>query len=214
MNYLGHFVLTLLLLDKLVKSAPSRVVVLTSRSHLMCKKINFDDLHSVKKYDPLFAYAQSKLCNLFFAFELNRRLEELGVQVTCNAVHPGVAKTMLQRHQSSAALTAFFIFAASYTKSIPQAAATTCYVATAPELEGKGGLYFQDCQVAKPTPYLKNREAVRKLWELSEQITGVKFETLKNQIIQNQPKNETTELDYMEEERSILMILYDEFEEH
>ncbi|KAG0721254.1 Retinol dehydrogenase 13 [Chionoecetes opilio] len=96
-NHMGHFLLTLLLLDKLKASAPSRVVNVSSIAH-MRGQINFADLNSSENYDEAEAYAQSKLANILFTQELAERLAGSGV--TCNAVHPGLVYTDIGRHMS------------------------------------------------------------------------------------------------------------------
>ena len=97
-NYLGHFLLTGLLLPNLIKTPQSRIVSLSSLIHKN-GKIKFDDLQSKKKYSPQVAYGQSKLACLLFAIELQRRLEKAGISDTIStAAHPGVADTELSRH--------------------------------------------------------------------------------------------------------------------
>ncbi|KAK2856060.1 hypothetical protein Q5P01_004795 [Channa striata] len=94
-NHLGHFLLTHLLLDLLKTSAPSRVVVVSSKLYKN-GHINFDDLNSESNYDKAFCYSQSKLANLLFTLELARQLE--GTGVTVNALTPGIVRTRLGRH--------------------------------------------------------------------------------------------------------------------
>lgn len=168
----------MLLLDTVVKSAPARIVALASLGHKWAPKsgINFDDINFDKSYNAWTAYGQSKLANILFASELNRRLQEAGVQVTANSLHPGVIQTELGRHQNRFLMSIYFTLGALFTKSIPQGAATTVYVATAKELEGKGGLYFSDCNISETKhPKAKDMELAKKLWEWSEKAVGEKF---------------------------------------
>lgn len=98
-NHLGHFLLTNLLLDVIKKSAPARIVSYSSLAHINMfgqkGTVNFDDIQSEKKYHPAKAYAQSKLCNILFTKELQRRLDAENVDVKCVCLHPGVVRTEL-----------------------------------------------------------------------------------------------------------------------
>ncbi len=100
MNHLGHFLLTNLLLDTLIESQPSRVISVSSKGHKkfhnVAGKINFSDLNANLHYDPGFAYAQSKLANICFMKELQRRVEDY--EIKCVSLHPGVVRTNLGRY--------------------------------------------------------------------------------------------------------------------
>ena len=99
-NHLGHFLLTMLLLDLIKKSAPSRIVNVSSTAHTLGSgKIHFDDINFEKDYSPYEAYFHSKLANVLFTRELSKRLE--GSHVTVNSLHPGAVKTDLERHFSA-----------------------------------------------------------------------------------------------------------------
>ena len=115
------------------------------------------------------AYGQSKTANLLFAVELNRRMHNEGLKITANAVHPGVIKTELARDLSGVE-GVFMTLGSPFFKTIPQGAATSVYVATAPELEGIGGKYFADCNEEVPKPYANNPRYATKLWEISEEL--------------------------------------------
>ena len=171
-NYLGHFYLTNLLKDVLISSSYSRVVVVSSESHrfpsLYDNVFNVSNL-PIKKCDywPIVAYNQSKLCNLLFAFELNRRLSKYGV--FCNAVHPGnLIYSGLTKH--SYIYQALYLMCRPFSKSTTQGASTTIYCATSPELEAVGGYYFNNCCGCNPSSYASDEELARKLWELSENL--------------------------------------------
>lgn len=185
-NHLGHFLLTQLLLPKLKASAgegPSgecRVVNLSSLRHhnTYPQGIRFDLLDSPDGYSPLLAYGQSKLANILHAKELTRRLREEGVNVTVNAVHPGVILTNLLRHllpegsiKRTFFMAAYHVGIKVFFKSIPQGAATTCFVAVHPSLASVSGKYFVDCQEAEPSTFAKNEEIAQKLWDVSEKLT-------------------------------------------
>lgn len=185
-NHLGHFLLTGLLTPALVKAAPSRVVNLSSRGHQMSPVV-FDDINfEHRDYHKWASYGQSKTANILHAVELERRLGQQGAQAY--AVHPGAIMTELARHmdeedwdlmRSRAESGGFTI------KSIPAGAATSVYAATAPELEGRGGVYLEDCHVAEvnddeATPngvrsYAVDPEAAKQLWAVSEEMVGQRF---------------------------------------
>lgn len=143
-NHMGHFLLTNLLLDMIVKSAPSRIVNVSSVAHKY-GKINKDDLNSEKSYNPITAYSQSKLANVLFTRELARKLQDTGVSVY--SLHPGVINTELGRHLGDSLCVAL---SAKITKPIswvlnktPKAGAqTTITVAVDPDLEHVTGEYF------------------------------------------------------------------------
>lgn len=171
-NHLGHFLLTMLLLDKLKASAPSRIVNVSSLAHIR-GKINFDDLNSAKSYDPGTAYSQSKLANILFTRELTKRLEGSGV--TANSVHPGLVQTELGRHmsiyKSSFSRTVLAPIAWLFLKSPTQGAQTTLYCALASELEGVSGKYFSDCREKEVASQGKDDEVAKRLWAISESWT-------------------------------------------
>lgn len=185
-NHLGHFLLTGLLLPALRAAAPSRVVVLSSAAHFM-GTVDFDDPQFERRdYDKWVAYGQSKTANVLFALELNRRLQNDGV--TVNAVHPGMIMTELARSLTPDDIKALMERRDGpppQFKTVPAGAATSTWAATTPLLEGRGGLYLEDCHEAGPAgsdtpgmgyaPHAIDPEAASKLWDLSEQLVGEKF---------------------------------------
>ncbi|XP_042539187.1 retinol dehydrogenase 13 isoform X2 [Dipodomys spectabilis] len=174
-NYLGHFLLTNLLMDKLKASAPSRVINLSSLAHI-AGHIDFDDLNWQKrKYNTKEAYCQSKLAVVLFTKELSRQLQ--GTGVTANALHPGVARTELGRHTgmhksafSSSLLGPFFwlLF-----KSPQLAAQPSTYLAVAEELEGVSGKYFDGFKEKVPAPEAEDEEVAWRLWAESARLVGL-----------------------------------------
>lgn len=170
-NHLGHFALVNLLLDRLKEGAPSRIVVVSSMVH-QSGHIDFEDFHWEKRsYSKWKVYAQSKLANLLFVKELDRRLKANNISnVTVNALHPGVVNTQALKSQMGS----FIMWLGSpFLKSPQQGAATSVYLVTAPEVASISGRYFVDCKEAAPAPRAEDMETALKLWELSVKLTGV-----------------------------------------
>ncbi len=167
-NHIGHFLLVTGLLDKLAEGG--RVVLVSSSAHKGAPRegIQFDNLSGDKGYDPWRNYGQSKLANLLFARELSRRLEGSGK--TANALHPGVIQTNLGRHMSAPMRIALGVAKPLFLKSIPQGAATQCYLAAHPDVAKTSGEYFADCNIAPSSPQGQNLDQAQKLWEVSEEI--------------------------------------------
>ncbi|KAK7104588.1 retinol dehydrogenase 13-like [Littorina saxatilis] len=171
-NHMGHFLLTMLLLDKLKASAPSRIINVSSLAHVR-GQINFDDLNSDKSYSAHMAYGQSKLANVLFTRELAKRLENTGV--TVNSLHPGAVNTELARHisifNSPVVRTLFSPVIWLLLKTSEQGAQTTLYCALASELEGVTGKYFSDCHEKEAAPQAQDDDAAKRLWDISEKWT-------------------------------------------
>ncbi|XP_038626510.1 WW domain-containing oxidoreductase [Tachyglossus aculeatus] len=173
-NHLGHFYLVQLLQDVMCTSSPARVVMVSSESHRFTDikdssgKLDFGLLSpSKKEYWAMLAYNRSKLCNILFSNELNSRLSPYGV--TSNAVHPG-NMMYSSLHRNWWVYTVLFTLARPFTKSMQQGAATALYCATAPELEGLGGMYFNNCCRCLPSQEAQNEMTARALWELSARL--------------------------------------------
>lgn len=186
-NHLGHFALTGELFPLIEKGALKRIVNLSSRGHHF-GPVDFDDPHFVRRaYDPWASYGQSKTANILFTVGLEARFAVLGIHAY--AVHPGGIHTNLGRHMTPAMIEALMARVTSSDsgfqwKTIPQGAATSCWAATAPELEGKGGVYCEDCHVAEVDEeaadkgvrsYALNPSYADQLWALSEAATGVQY---------------------------------------
>jgi len=164
-NYLASFLLTNLLLDVLKKSAPSRIINVSSAAHRMAK-MDFDDLQSEKRKYRLFKiYGTSKLALMLFSYELNRRLE--GTSVTVNTLHPGVVNTNLGQDQSSFSRG----FAKLFFKKPEKGAETSIYLASSQEVEGITGKYFAKKQQKQSSEESYNEDYAKRLWELSTEMT-------------------------------------------
>ncbi|KAF3033417.1 hypothetical protein E8E12_001828 [Didymella heteroderae] len=185
-NHLAHFLLIQLLLPTLQKSTSatfhSRVVILASSAHRH-GGINFSNLSLEGEYHPWVAYGQSKTANLYTASELERRYGNKGVHAW--SVHPGLIMTGLVKHVSNEMLESWGKSpdVGKVMKSVEQGAATTVWAAVAKDLEGQGGKYLEDCQVAKPVqkdnfeewdlgyvPYAYDEEKEALLWEKSMEL--------------------------------------------
>ncbi|KAM4867320.1 retinol dehydrogenase 14 [Thomomys bottae] len=171
-NHLGHFLLTHLLLGLLKSSAPSRIVVVSSKLYKY-GDINFEDLNSEQSYNKSFCYSRSKLANILFTRELARRLE--GTNVTVNVLHPGIVRTNLGRHIHVPLLARplFNLVSWAFFKSPLEGAQTSIYLASSPEVEGVSGRYFGDCKEEGLLPKAMDESVARKLWDISEVMVGI-----------------------------------------
>ncbi len=174
-NHLGYFLLTNLLLDAVKGSAPSRIVNVASRAHLR-SEMDFEDLNSRQgRYSAMTTYARSKLANVLFTYELARRLD--GTGVTANCLHPGVVRTGFGKNNSGYAkvlFQAFQVVARPWLLSPEKGAATSIYLASSPEVDGVTGKYFAGCRETPSSPTSYDEGAQRRLWEVSEQMCGLK----------------------------------------
>ncbi|XP_038613018.1 dehydrogenase/reductase SDR family member on chromosome X, partial [Tachyglossus aculeatus] len=170
LNYLGHFLLTNLLLENLKKTgSPSynaRVITVSSATHYV-GELNIDDLQSSRFYTPQGAYAQSKLALVMFTYQLQQLLTEGGHHVTANAVDPGVVNTDLYKHvfwgtRLVKKITGWLLF-----KSPDEGASTSLYAALSPELEGVGGCYLYEEERTRSAHLTYDQELQRKLWAQS-----------------------------------------------
>jgi NAD(P)-dependent dehydrogenase (short-subunit alcohol dehydrogenase family) len=187
-NHLGHFALTGLLLDRLVAAdGESRVVTQSSGLHER-GEMEFSDLHGERSYDEWDAYAQSKLSNLLFAYELDRRLRDADLDVTSVGCHPGYASTDLQRRgpeRSGSTLRLWAMQAANalFGQSADQGALQMLYAATAPEVSGgdyvgPGGLMNMrgPPEVQQSSDRSRDEATADRLWTVSEELTGVSYD--------------------------------------
>ncbi|TVU12859.1 hypothetical protein EJB05_46524 [Eragrostis curvula] len=211
-NYLGHFLLTRLLLEKMAETAretgvQGRIVNVSSTIHSwfsgddavayldrVTRRKMYVPIPSLRftlaycdpftcfrlklPYDPTRAYALSKLANVLHTRALAEKLEEMKANVTANCVHPGIVRTRLIRDRDGLITNTVFFLASKLLKTIPQAAATTCYVAAHPAVAGVSGKYFADCNEAAPSRLAASSEEAARLWTFSDAITAEKVQKM------------------------------------
>ena len=165
-NHLGYFLMTNLLLDLLKTSAPARIVNVASTAHKY-GKIDISGWVIGSDYSAFGAYANSKLANVLFTYELARRLE--GTGVTANCLHPGAVGTNLFRGLPKL-LQALI---ALVTMGPERGARTSIYLAGSPDVEGVSGKYFARRREEKSSDASYDRDAARQLWEVSQELTGL-----------------------------------------
>ncbi len=168
-NHLAHFLLTNLLLERITKSAPARIVNVASGAHKF-SKLDFEDLHSERSFKAMRVYGASKRANILFTYELARRLDGSGV--TVNAVHPGPVASRLAQNNGLWAMIITGVLKPFF-RSPAKGAETSIYVATAPELEGVTGKYFADCRELRSDDASYDEAAWRRLWAESERMVGL-----------------------------------------
>jgi NAD(P)-dependent dehydrogenase (short-subunit alcohol dehydrogenase family) len=172
-NHLGHFVLVNQLLEHLRRAPQGRIVNVSSGASIRSAPaagIEFDNLSGERNYEPGKAYGQSKLANVLFTLELARRLQD--TDATANALRPGVIPTNLGRHMPYWKVWALENLGKPFTKTIPQGAATSCYVATYPALSETSGYFFNHCNPHRPGGFTEDTEMAAKLWSVSEELTA------------------------------------------
>ncbi|MEH2378067.1 MAG: SDR family NAD(P)-dependent oxidoreductase [Nostoc sp.] len=177
-NHLGHFALTGQLLQLLISTEGSRIVNLSSSAHIM-GKIDFDDLNWEKRsYDKWKAYGDSKLASLYFTYELDRKLKDSGIDIIVTASHPGWTATELQRTWGI-----MEYLSSIFAQDITMGALPTLRAAIEADLKGaeffgpNGFMTMRGYPIKAETNKLSKDKAIaKKLWVVSEKLTGVKFE--------------------------------------
>lgn len=169
-NHLGHFLLTGLLRDRLVASAPARVVTVASTAHKGARRgLDFDDLQSERRYGGMQVYSKSKLANIYFTTELARRLGGSGV--TANCVHPGTVATGYARDGDADGILAFGVKVIKpFILTPDQGARTSVYLASSPDVDHVTGKYFVKCRARTPSKVARDDDAAARLWEASEKL--------------------------------------------
>jgi retinol dehydrogenase 12 len=166
-NHLGHFALTMLLLDRLTETGRARVVNVSSDSHYSAKGIDFDALKRQTSFTGTREYAVSKLCNVLFTQELARRLGD-GAVVTTYALHPGVVASDIWRRVP--ALVRPLVTRRMITTE--EGARTSVYCATSAEVAAQTGLFYDKCQL-KPASQVATARLAGQLWRHSADWTGL-----------------------------------------
>ncbi|MEE4256576.1 MAG: SDR family oxidoreductase [Bacteroidales bacterium] len=161
-NHLAHFALSLQLLPLLKESAQGRIINVSSMAHRSSPRTDFSDIHDINAYMDYSAYSLSKLANVLFSNELASRLK--ATKITSNSLHPGVITTKLLRE-------GFGISG----NDVEQGCLTSVYLASEESLSSTSGKYFSNSRETEPSPYAFDPELRNNLWNLSEELTGVKF---------------------------------------
>jgi NAD(P)-dependent dehydrogenase (short-subunit alcohol dehydrogenase family) len=183
-NHLGHFALTGLLIDRLLAAEGSRVVTVSSMGHRIRAAIHFDDLQSERSYDRTAAYAQSKLANLLFTYELQRRLAAAGATTIAVAAHPGVAATELGGNAQLPVRIGMRLLT-PFMQRPDAGALPTLRAATDPGV--RGGQYYGPSGLGEArghpvlvtsSPDSHDAAVQARLWTVSEELTGVRFPAL------------------------------------
>lgn len=170
LNHLSYFLITNMLLDMLISSAPSRIVNVSSGNHFG-KRLDFDDLQLQKGYNPLKAYGRTKLANIYFTYELDRRLKGTGVSVT--ALNPGRVATNIWKNVGPVIgpLVAWLMTRNAQTPE--EGARGAIYLASSPEVEGVSGKYFRKVVEMESDPVTYDPDIAKRLWGISEMMTGL-----------------------------------------
>lgn len=175
-NHLGHFILANHLMGRLYMAEQGRVVSVSSRAAYTRapeEGIEFDNLDAHREYDDFRFYGHSKLANALFALHLAELLK--GTRITANALHPGVINTEIDRHMNRLTQAGFAIATTfGFGKSVEQGAATSCYVATSPQLGATSGKFFEDCNAVTVIGrgHVHDASMAARLWQVSEELTS------------------------------------------
>ncbi|MGA2125953.1 MAG: SDR family oxidoreductase [Xanthobacteraceae bacterium] len=169
LNHMAYFLLSDLLRDRLIASAPSRIVNVASDAHRGVT-LDFDDLQGEKRYSGFRAYQRSKLCNILFTRELARRLDGTGVTVNC--LHPGFVATRFGEENGGLFRVAINLAKRVAAITPERGALTSLYLATSSQVAGETGGYYEKSKLATPSAAAQDDDTARRLWEVSARIAG------------------------------------------
>jgi NAD(P)-dependent dehydrogenase (short-subunit alcohol dehydrogenase family) len=169
LDHLAPFLLTNLLLEEHMLTAPSRIVTVSSGAHAT-GHMHFDDLMMEKGWTPFKSYSQAKLANVLFTYELARRLN--GTGITANCLHPGGVRSNFGSNLGRAYRVGMALFR-PFMISPEKGARTSIYLASSPDVENVTGKYFAKCQPKRSSKESYDLEEAKRLWEISEKLTSI-----------------------------------------
>jgi NAD(P)-dependent dehydrogenase (short-subunit alcohol dehydrogenase family) len=171
LNHMSYFLLTALIRERIVASAPARIVNVASDAHRGAT-LDFDDLMGERRYQGYTAYQRSKLANILFTRELARRLD--GTGVTANCLHPGFVASRIGDNNRGPIGFGFGLAKRLMALTPLEGAATSVYLATSPDVEGKTGGYYEKCALTSPSRPARDDATALRLWQESARIAGIK----------------------------------------
>jgi NAD(P)-dependent dehydrogenase (short-subunit alcohol dehydrogenase family) len=172
LNHLGYFLLTNLLLDRIIPSTPARIISVSSAAHRRAT-LDFDDLQVEKKYSGQDAYDRSKLANILFTRALSRRLQGTGVTANCLEPAPGIVRSHFFENVGGWVRVIVSILQPIASVTPAEGAKTSIYLASSAEVEGISGQYFAKCRVAKAAAAAEDDFAAEQLWVESLRLSGL-----------------------------------------
>ena len=170
LNHLNYFLTTYLLLDLIKNSPNARIINVSSIAHASVKEFDFDNLQGDKHFFGWDAYSRSKLCNLFFSYELARILSD--TNITVNALHPGYVASGFATNNGPFFKKFTTLGAKLFAKRPKFAAETIIHLALSPKVEGITGKYFRDCNESKSSPLSYDKSIASRLWQTSLKMTA------------------------------------------
>lgn len=171
-NYIAHFLLTHLIMPALKKSEAARIINVSSDAHYR-GIINFEDLYGEQKYSPFKIYAQSKLANVLFTYELARRLKEDDLNnMTVNALHPGEIKTQIAEKNNNKLYKIMWQGVKPFMQSVEKGAATSVYLASSKQMEGITAQYWSKMKKKKSSKISYDEQIADRLWNVSRALCG------------------------------------------
>ncbi len=169
-NHLAYFLLTELLRERIVASAPARIVSVASNAHEFCKEIHFDDInYEQRAYKTFEVYGHSKLANILWTRELARQLDGSGV--TANCVHPGAVRSGIGTQNGMFGKVVSKILGPFF-RSPAKGAETSIFLATSDKVEGVSGKYFYNCKAIPGKPWARDDDMAKKLWDVSLKLVS------------------------------------------